>query len=34
MAVAGARAAQVLVKKAALGAEPEPLRQHQLPTPL
>ena len=34
IAVAGARSAQVLVKEAALGANPEPLRQHQLPTPV
>ena len=33
IAVAGARSAQVLVKEAALGADPEPLRQHQQPTP-
>ena len=34
IAVAGARTAQALVKEAALGTEPEPLRRHQLLSPL
>ena len=34
MAVAGARAAQLRVEEAALGAEPKPLRQHRVPDPL
>ena len=34
IAVAGAHAAKMLVKEAALGADPEPLRQHQLPPPV